>query len=401
MDSTLQQLSRARIKRLGILGGTFDPVHNAHISLAKAAMEEFELDSVLLLVSGEPPHKNSVAHKEHRYAMAALVAEKIPGIRATRMEIDRGGMTYTIDSLRQIRAALGDSVELFYIMGEDTLAEIPSWRDYEAVLGLTRLAVYFREGMDDELVMANARNQLKKYSGRIHFGREKLGELSSTAVRKRSAQGLSLAGLVPDAVEAYIVEHALYAQCAMTFEQAGAKVSSVLSQKRLRHTLGVVQTAQELAERFGADVAAAKWAALLHDCAKKIDDDEAMAMCLAWGVEMDDILTGSPKLIHGPLGAEIARREYGMDDEEVLDAIRFHSTGKPNMSLLCKILYLADMIEPGRVFAQAKALRMLAQVDLDEALRLSMDVSIGHILHQGELLHPLTVYARNFLLSKK
>lgn len=399
-DMTLQSIQKAKVVRLGILGGTFDPIHNAHLRIARSAKEQFNLDEVLLLVSGEPPHKHSIAGKEDRFAMVECALQQVEDIRVVRMEIDREGMTYTVDSLREIVSALGKDVELYYIVGEDALLDIPHWREYEKVMEMTNLIVFSRNGMSD-IDQAHALRQLKKYKNRIFFAKEALMECSSTAIRKRCAQGLSLQGMVLPAVEDYIKKHGLYAACAPSFEETAKKIAVALSKSRYEHTLGVVLCAKALAERYGVDIPAAKWAALLHDCAKKIADDEAIAMCLAWGIELDEIMLAATQLIHGPLGAELAKREYGIEDESILDAIRFHTTGKPSMSLLCKIVFLADMIEPGRSFIGVKELRTLAYSDLDKAVQKAMDQTIAFILQRNELLHPLTVLARNELLDKK
>lgn len=394
------QIEKAKVKRLGLLGGTFDPIHNAHLRLANAAKAQFDLDEVLFLVSGEPPHKHSIAGKEERLAMVECALQYADGIRVTRMEIDREGMTYTVDSLRTLRSVLGEEVDLYYILGEDTLLDVPNWREYETVMEMVTLIVYFRKGTS-EIDQENARRQLKKYSYRIFFGTEALMELSSTTIRKRSSQHLSLQGLVPTAVEDYIKEHTLYAECAASFEETVAKIEAALPKSRYKHTLGVIQCAQALAGRYGVDGQAAKWAALLHDCAKKVDDDEAIAMCIAWGIELDEIMLQATQLIHGPLGAQLAQREYGIEDADILDAIRYHTTGKPLMSSLCKIVFLADIIEPGRNFPGVKELRLLANSNLDKAVCKAMDLAIEFILQRNELLHPLTVLARNDLLDKK
>lgn len=188
------------------------------------------------------------------------------------------------------------------------------------------------------------------------------------------------------------------------FEEAQNALKTELKPERYLHSIGVMETAVELAKRFGADEHKAKIAGLLHDCAKNIDALRSYGICDLLGIELDDVVKKSYKLVHQYLGAELAKMRYGIDDEEILSAIRVHTTAKEDMSLLDKIIYLADFIEPNRdkePFDGLDKLREICENDIDEAMLFALDISIKSIVERKMLLHMDTVLARNWFLSKK
>ena len=179
------------------------------------------------------------------------------------------------------------------------------------------------------------------------------------------------------------------------------KLKESLSPKRYKHVMGVCDEAVKLAKAYGADEDKAYIAALLHDCAKGFTEEEQFRLCSEYGVELDEISKKCPPVIHAPLGAEIARREYRIDDEEVLDAIRWHTVGRADMSLLEKIVYLADMIEPSRDFKGVNKIRKMAYKDIDEALLMSFGQGLKYNVKKGAILHPKSLEAWNYLLTNK
>ncbi|MDK2856197.1 MAG: hypothetical protein PWQ86_1410 [Bacillota bacterium] len=186
----------------------------------------------------------------------------------------------------------------------------------------------------------------------------------------------------------------------MIWEDLVAKLAERLSPERLKHSLGVAEAGVRLARRWGANEEQARLAGLLHDCAKGLSPDELLQWALAFGIVGNDIERACPDLLHGPVGALIAWKEYGVMDAAVLSAIRLHTLGGEGMNLLERIIYLADYIEPGRAFPGVEELRALAEQDLDRALLRAMEGTIRYVLQRGLLLHPQTVRARNSLLAE-
>ncbi|MBQ9942419.1 MAG: bis(5'-nucleosyl)-tetraphosphatase (symmetrical) YqeK [Christensenellaceae bacterium] len=174
-----------------------------------------------------------------------------------------------------------------------------------------------------------------------------------------------------------------------------------LDEKRIRHTLGVEKMALAMAERFGADEAAAQTAALLHDAAKKIKKQEKRDLAQIYNIRTDDITMVQPDLLHGPLAAKMVKQQLGIADEDILNAICYHTTGRAGMSKLEKIIYLADLIEEGRSFPGVEQLRALAEEDLDKALLAGMRHVLLYVIGRGELVHPDSVIAYNHLIQQK
>ncbi len=184
----------------------------------------------------------------------------------------------------------------------------------------------------------------------------------------------------------------------MPIENIQQILEKKLTLKRYYHSIGVQKTAVKLAKIYSGPIQKASISGLVHDCAKDLSDKELLKYAVKFGILLDDVLHHSSKLLHGAVGAELAKIEFGINDEEILNAIKFHTIGKENMSLLEKIIYIADYIEPGRNFKGVELLRKEALSNLDKAVLMTIDNTIRYVLSKEELLHPLTVQARNFLL---
>jgi nicotinate-nucleotide adenylyltransferase len=198
------------IRRLGILGGTFDPIHHAHLVAAGEARSQLELDCVLFVPAGDPPHKplRPVSPAAHRLRMLELAIGHKSEFAVSRVDLDRSGPSYTADALRLLRAEWGPEPEFFFIEGSDSLAEILTWYHPERILELTNLAVVQRSGAPVDVPALEAR--LPGISARLYWVRMPLLEISATDLRSRVRDGRPISYLLPPAVEAYIYEQGLY-----------------------------------------------------------------------------------------------------------------------------------------------------------------------------------------------
>lgn len=188
----------------------------------------------------------------------------------------------------------------------------------------------------------------------------------------------------------------------MSFEEIADRLRNSLTEERFAHTMGVADTAESLALRYGCDVNKARLAALCHDCAKNIDYQEMKKLCRKYAIRLDSVSKHEPKLLHAYVGAYLSKDVFKIDDDEIFDAIYYHTTGKKNMSLLCKIIFLADMIEPGRKNLQfLEEIRRTAYIDLDKAIIMEIDSTITYIIEKKRLLHPDTIKARNYLMETR
>ncbi|BAU27147.1 putative HD superfamily hydrolase involved in NAD metabolism [Aneurinibacillus soli] len=187
----------------------------------------------------------------------------------------------------------------------------------------------------------------------------------------------------------------------MNREQLLAAVKEQVTKHRYEHILGVVETAKKLSKRYGADKKKAELAAILHDYCKFWPEEKMKRIIEETPHIPSDLLEYDKELWHAHVGAEVARRELGIEDEDVLDAIRYHTSGRENMTLLERVVCLADYIEPTRQFPGVDELRKLAKEDLDRALAQALGGTITFLVKREKRIYPLTVLARNSLVKPK
>jgi len=177
-------------------------------------------------------------------------------------------------------------------------------------------------------------------------------------------------------------------------------LGKTISSKRYTHSINVSKTAKKLAEFYGYDAFKAEIAGLVHDCARDLEKPLQLKYLKEEGIEADELTLSIGELLHGPAAVHICRKVFAIEDEEILSAVRHHTTGKENMSLLEKIIYLSDFIEPARSFPGVEELRGLAFRNLDKALLLAFNSSILYILSKNGFVHIDTILARNHLLKE-
>lgn len=190
----------------------------------------------------------------------------------------------------------------------------------------------------------------------------------------------------------------------MTESEMIEKLRLTQKERRFNHTLGVAAEAERLAPLFGVDIKKARLTALLHDCAKNLDEKTGQdfnTICEKYGVVLDEYAKVEKALVHAFLGAAVARVDYGVEDSEILDAIYYHTTARANMTPLEKLIYIADMTEAGRTIEQADEIRKLVEQDTDEALAYAIGCSIKHVIRKGTLIHPDSVSARNYIIEHR
>ena len=393
--------------KIGIYGGTFNPPHLGHVTAARAVFELLGLDLLLLIPAGLPPHKELPAGSptpEQRLEMTRLAGEQLglgDKVRTLDIELERGGRSFTSDTLVQLKAQYPDS-ELWLLMGTDMFLTLQAWHEPEKILSLAGIAAFGRTEEDTEELFSAQREYLyKTYPQARIFTLTIPGviDVSSTELREKLAKGQG-GNLLAPAVYGYILREGLYNTDAdlkrLPISRLRPVALSYLKHKRIPHVLGTEQEAIRLAERYGADVEKARVAALLHDCTKKLDMPAQLALCGQYGIALDELEQKALKLLHSKTGAAIARDVFGVDDE-VYSAIWYHTTGHADMTKLEKIIYLADYIEPSRDFPGVDTLRNVCYEDLDKGLLLGLEMTIEEMTAMGNPVHRATVEARDWL----
>jgi nicotinate-nucleotide adenylyltransferase len=315
-----------------------------------------------------------------------------PGFDISRMEIDSGGLSYTVDTMEKLRGICPENAEIFFIIGADALMEILTWQGAEKLLKLCKFIAVHRP--EYEIDNSHVENLRANYGAEIHIFEGPNLAVSGTGIREKFSAGQPVGGFIPRTVENYARIHGLYEfQNALSperFEAVKTVLQNRLSPRRFNHTLGTVIESEKLAAHYGADVNKARWAALLHDCAKEYSADKKRELCKLWCVELDEILAKDIDIAHAMLGAESAFRDFQVSDPEILQAISRHTIGQSGMTLLDKIIMLADYIEPYRDknYPPLAEMREIAYVDINKALLIGMKHTNEDLKERGKPIHP-------------
>ncbi len=379
--------------RIAMFGGSFNPIHKGHIEIVQAVKERFSLDRVLIMVANDPPHKQIAdgVSAAHRLKMTEIALEGLEGLEACDLELRREGKSYTVDTLGELQTIYPDA-ELFCMVGADMVLTLDTWHNAPE---LFKRAKFIAVGRPDSGSMeAAAERYRREYGADITISGIVGPDISSTMVRQAVENGMDIAHLVTDGVAEYVYSHGFYLRDEV--DAMRKRLQEELGQKRYLHTMGVVRMAAELADRYGADGSKAQLAALLHDCAK-LSWEGQQQLADKYGMDIADMYR---PLVHGPVGAERARREFGITDEDILSAIECHSVCKPGMGVLDKIVYLADKIEYGRSYEGLEGIRQETARSLDGGVIACIEHGLGYLKERGEPVHPDTLLALEELKNK-
>ena len=391
------------MQRIGIYGGTFNPVHIGHIRAAEYAIEALELDKLLLIPNRTTPCKQDTASvdPQHRLTMLRIAVDGCEKMEVSDMELTREGISYTYLTLRQLRCEYPDAVFVL-LLGSDMFLGIHNWKNADEILRNAQLGVFCRGGRKEATAIQEQKERLETLGVAVQLVQNPVTDISSTQLRRLLV--FQCAGpFLPEGVEAYIREHGLYDTDKdyrdLPMEQLEAVVVGLLNPNRVAHVLGCRDTAAELAKYWGADVTDAARAGLLHDITKAIDGPLQLTLCQAYGTILSDFGYKYPKTLHALTGSLVADRLFG-ENEAVVSAICSHTTGKADMNLLEKIIYVADYMEPNRDFPGVEKLREMAFSDMDAALRLGLEMTLEHLKRQGNEVSPESREALAWLNSR-
>lgn len=385
--------------RVLIYGGSFNPPHMGHVRSAQVAEAALRPDRTLLIPASCPPHKSLPADTpagRQRLCMTELAAEAIPHCEVLDIELDRAGPSYTSDTLRQLHDRF-PGAELVFLTGTDMLLSIESWHEPDVIMALASLAVFAREDDREAEIKAMAEHLRGRYGAAIYLLPGDPVAVSSTQVRTLLPMRRGR-NYLPENVYDYIIRFRLYG-AKPDFDWLREKAYAFLDPGRVSHVRGTEAEARRLAERWGENQEDAAEAAVVHDITKKLTLPEQLLLCDKYGIIADECERTSEKLLHAKTGAAFAAERFGIP-EHIAQAVRWHTTGRPGMTRLEKIIYLADYIEPGRRgFAGLLELREAAYTDLDAAMELGLRMTLDDIQSRGEVPHEDTVRARQWFLG--
>ena len=380
------------MERIGIFGGTFNPVHIGHIQAAKQALTALHLDRVLLIPDHIAPHKELPTGSptpQQRLDMLRIAVQDCPGLEISDIELRREGVSYTYLTIQELKRMYPHD-QLVLLMGTDMFTSFDSWRNPEEILKNASLGVFCRGDKKEKQAIAAQKERMEAMGAQVELAYNDVIAISSTQMRRLLA--FRCAGsFLPEGVLEYIREYRLYNTRAqwknLPMEALEPIVLSLLNPNRVAHVLGCRDTAVALAKRWGADETDAARAGILHDITKAIDGPLQLTLCEAYGKILDDFSRKYPKTLHALTGSLVAERIFG-ENKAVVDAIAYHTTGKADMNLLEMIIYVADYMEPNRDFPGVETLRQLAFSDIQAALRLGLEMTMEHLKEQGSEVSP-------------
>lgn len=386
--------------RILVYGGSFDPPHVGHIRSVKVAAAALKPKKILLIPTATPPHKQLSAASPapaERLTMAELAAAEIPGCQALGLELERTGPSYTSDTLRQLRQRY-PKAEIVFLLGTDMLLTLEEWHEPAVILSLASVAVFARETGREQEIGAAAVRLRERYGATVYILEGEPVSVSSTRVRELlpRRQGREF---VPDGVYGHIIRRRLYG-AKPDFDWLREKAYAYLKPSRVPHVQGTEAEARKLAARWGVDTADAAEAAIVHDITKKCGYDEQLCLCEKYGIILDECQRSSEKLLHSLTGGPFAKERFGIP-EHIVQAVRWHTTGRPAMTDLERVVYLADYIEPNRSgFSGLAELRQAAYEDLDAAMDLALRMSLAEVREKDREPHADTVAAQAYYAQR-
>ncbi|MBS7365497.1 MAG: nicotinate (nicotinamide) nucleotide adenylyltransferase [Oscillospiraceae bacterium] len=385
--------------KIAIYGGTFNPPHRGHVESLQAVYEQAKPDRVLVIPASIPPHKELAAGSpdaEERLELTRLAFKELPYAEVTDMELTRTGKSYTSDTVAELLRKYPDA-ELMLAMGTDMFLSFETWHEYRYLIDNVTMLVFARREGEDEKIFKYGEYLESKYGAKINYIMHDPLPISSSEIRRLLPRRLGRE-LLPGVVFARIVKNGDYA-AKPDFPWLREQSYAYLSPKRIPHVQGCEWEAVRLAKRWGESEEDAAEAGILHDITKKLVLSEQLILSEKYGIINDTYETANVKLLHAKTGAALARDLFNISDR-VYSAIRWHTTGKPDMTLLEKIIYMADYIEPNRDFPGVDKLRKLAYEDLDAAMALGLKMSLEDIRSYGAEPYEVTVSAYEWYKAK-
>lgn len=430
--------------RIAIFCGSFDPFHNEHKMILEELIRLNKFAQIIVMPLGPAPHVDSyMTPAGYRHEMARLGIRNMPGVILSDYEINRPGQyLYTVDTIdyykkkirndylkekskgiskqekigskkadkskdvNSLKSIQNVKIVISLVYNSDALDRIEDWYQPEQIMKKAKLLICRRESDNFEHLNERADYLRTKYQAKIDFLMIKETGISSAELREKLRLNQAQKDKIPSAVYKYIKKNKIY-----RFSQEMAHLSQQqliqlavyekevrrhVSLCRLNHSLNVMQYAVHLAARHDYDLMKAAVTGILHDIAKSM----RLKVQYRFAKKVGKLNPLNRNIVHGPAGAWYAQRYLGIVDQEILDALTFHTTSRKNMTKLDKIIYLADKLEPGRPIKKFEKVREIAETDLTAAMKLCLEEVRLSQIRRSKKRHPSTKAARKHLESK-
>lgn len=377
------------MKKIALLGGSFNPFHNGHKAMLDAAIKGINPDTVIIMPAKKPPHKMAYMGVKDidRFNMLKCLEKDYDNVIVSDMELKTPGFSYTKDTVFKLKKLYPDSI-IYFIMGGDSIENFEKWREPDTIVKYACICVCIRNEANVDYVKDKITYLKDKIGGNYYILNFERIDISSTMIRNNILNNISCRGLLPDSILEYIIENNLYRKTGngYSLKELVEIMEQELLKSRYIHSLGVMNCAADLAVIYNVDINRAMTAGILHDCAKIYSAAELINICgqnnvyLSANEKSDEQTTKN--LVHSKAGSIIAHNIYFIDDEEILSAIYYHTVGRPAMTMLEKIIFVADYIEPGRkqlTNPPLDEIRRIAYEDIDKSVELICKNTIDYL----------------------
>lgn len=348
-------------------GGAFDPFHIEHKNIILQAQAELGLDRVVVFPSATPPHKTCATDFAARSEMVKASLKDVPFVVVDSVENEMEGATPTVKVLPLLLEKY-PADEAYLLIGGDSIVKFSTWVQPEKIAQMVKIAVVARDNKEEAFRAAEwAKENLHADVKVLRYVGEKV---SSSVIKAKLETGETPEG-IEEVVLDVIKKRNLYSDHVAMLE----KLKSVMTEKRYEHVKRTTFYALKLNEKLGLNYEKVFIAGMLHDCAK----------------HLDETMEGVPSaVVHQFTGAILAKEMFGINDEEILSAIRYHTTGKPAMTFLEKLIFTADMLEEGRTFPGVTGLRAIVEADFEKGFVACVNASLNELIEHKKPIHPLT-----------
>lgn len=389
-------------RRIAMFGGSFNPIHNAHTSVAAAFVKKLKLDKLIFIPTAIPPHKSDeeIVGAEHRLNMCRLAAESVKKAEVSDIEIKREGKSYTVDTLKQLKKMYPDS-KLYLITGADMFMTLQDWRSPQEIFSLAAVCTVPRNDDDYEILKAHELKLNAMGAETVVLDIKRM-DISSTEVRSRVFADKDISKFVDEKVENYIYANYLFMnKSTVNYDRFSKVLKARMGEKRYIHSVNVSAEAQRLAKKYGADVQKARLAGFLHDVTKETEPEEQIRIIRDSHIALNSTEESSQKLWHAIAGAAFVRDVMGIEDEDIFYAIRSHTSGRAGMSLLEKVVFIADYTGAERSYDGVEKMRQLADKSLEDAMEFGLSFSITDLVERKLAIDPNSIMCYNEVVMRK
>jgi len=379
--------------KLGIFGGSFNPVHYGHFFLVDTAISMLKLDRVVMIPAFRSPFKPEAEGMEgganDRLDMLAAAAAGDSRLAIDDCEIRRGGVSYTVNTIEDIIARYIPDGKPSLIIGDDLAADFPKWRDSDKILELADIVIVRRKKP------AAGEPEINVYRYAHTLLDNEIMDISSHAIRQKIKNGMDWRSLVPAGARVIIEDRRLYGyngneqnsnvpfaddkDCSMSvILRIEEEARRALTTERFLHSRNTALLAHDLCRRFGINPMAGYLAGIAHDLAKQTDSKLLLKIVKDDGLPVTELEKERPNLLHGRVAAVLLKERFCIHNKDVLEAVAFHTSGKENMCSLAKVIYIADKVEVSRNIEPALR-KMYVTEDLDSILYAVLKKQIGKL----------------------